>query len=89
MTDHTNVQRGGSSHAASHPVVQVHVQNVAAGVVDDASSLSKTEGENAKSESCYNSTLQAWPLVDPIKVCSPVLFDSFALNVDLTNFVNH
>jgi len=31
-------------------VEQVHVQNVAAGVVDDALSLRKTEGENAKSE---------------------------------------
>ena len=50
MTDHANVQGGGSSHAASHSVEQVHVQNVAAGVVDDALSLSKTEGENAKSE---------------------------------------
>jgi len=50
MTDHVNVQRGGSSHAASHSVEQVHVHNVAASVVDDMSSLSKTEGENLKSE---------------------------------------
>jgi len=50
MNDPANVQEGGSSHAASHSVEQVHVQNVAAGVVDDVSSLSKTEGENTKSE---------------------------------------
>jgi len=50
MTDHANVQGGGNSHAASHSVEQAHAQNVAAGVVDDASSLGKTEGENAKSE---------------------------------------
>jgi len=50
MTVHTNVQGGGNSHTASHSVEQVHVQNVPAGLVDDASSLSKTEGENAKSE---------------------------------------
>jgi len=50
MTDHANVQGGGNSHAASHLVEQVHVQNVPAVLVDDASSLNKTEGENATSE---------------------------------------
>ncbi len=50
MTVHTNVQGGGNSQPASHSVEQVHVQNVPAGLVDDVSSLSKTQGDNAKSE---------------------------------------
>jgi len=50
MTDHANVQGGGNRHAASHSVEHVHVQNVTAGLVDDALSSSRTEGENAKSE---------------------------------------
>jgi len=45
-----NVQGEGQSNAASHSVEQVHVQNVAASVADDASSLSETEGDNAKSQ---------------------------------------
>ena len=45
-----NVQGEGQSNAASHSVEQVHVQNVAASVADDASSLSETEGDNGKSQ---------------------------------------
>jgi len=49
--DSNTEERGGnSSHAALHSVGQVNVHNAAADEEDDASSLSETEGDNAKSE---------------------------------------
>ncbi len=49
--DSSTEERGGnSSHAAMLSVDQVNVHNGAVGEVDDASSLSETEGDNAKSE---------------------------------------
>ncbi len=49
--DNNTEERGGnSSHAAMHSVNQVNIHNAAAGEVGNASSLSETEGDNAKSE---------------------------------------
>jgi len=51
VVNHKDDEQGGdSSHAATHSVDQVNVQNIAAGVLDDVSSLSNTDGDNAKSE---------------------------------------
>jgi len=45
-----NGQGGDSSHTASHSVDEVNIQNNAAGVMDNASILSNTNGDNARCE---------------------------------------
>jgi len=60
MNDDVNVEVGGSSHAASHSVEQVHVQNVAAGVVMMCHHWAKQKERMWSQKECSNSTLQAW-----------------------------
>jgi len=46
-----NEQGGDSSHTVSHSVDEVNVENIVAGVLDDASTLSSnTNGDNAESK---------------------------------------